>query len=118
MFNKFYQLFCSCLILCGYFFTCESRAQATADPTRPLHDTQSYSGAGGITVPGKTGIQLTSIFFGSGKKSVIINGQILSENQTLKGIGATVKKIEADAVTLQQGNKIWRIVLNRTVVRQ
>jgi hypothetical protein len=42
----------------------------------------------------------------------------LRELQTVKGVGAVVKKIEADAVVLQQGDKVWRIALNNTAIRK
>lgn len=86
-----------------------------ADPTRPL-------GAAGAVESGTTGeqqaIRLSSILVASERRVAIINGQPVQEQQTLKGIGAVVKKIEADAVILQQGDKVWRVSLNKTAVRK
>jgi MSHA biogenesis protein MshK len=99
------------------FSVCMSQAQANdTDPTRPLGYEQS-SGEG-ISGSGQSSIKLSSILFSSDRKIAIINGQQLRENQTIKGIGAQVKKIDAGAVTLQQGNKTWQVFLNETVIRK
>ena len=85
-----------------------------SDPTKPL----GYAGSGSGTADGNGGIQLMSILIGDQRRMAIINGQTLHENQEVKGVGAIVKKIETDAVTLQQGNKVWRVSLNSTVIRK
>ncbi len=89
--------------------------EAVTDPTKPL----GYSGGAGTVAGGaQETIQLTSILIAEDRKVAIINGQSLRENQTLKGIGAIVKKIDADAVTLQQNGKVWRVALNNTAIRK
>lgn len=104
-------------------FACVSYAQTDvqdttrySDPTVPLGYERSLEG--GINIGGEPLIKLNSILFGSERKIAIINGQPLRENQTIKGVGAKIKKIEVDAVTLQQGTKIWRVPLNKTVIRK
>lgn len=87
----------------------------TPDPTKPLHYTAAANGAAGNV---QDSLKLTSILISSDRKVAIINGQVLQESQTIKGIGAQVKKIDADAVTLQQNGKIWRLPLNSTIVRK
>jgi MSHA biogenesis protein MshK len=84
------------------------------DPTRPLH----FSAADVSTKGEQETIQLTSILISSDRKVAIINGQVLGENQTVKGIGAQIKKIDAEAVTFQQNGKVWRVLLNNTAVRK
>lgn len=89
--------------------------ESVTDPTKPL----GFSGgAGGGTGNVQESIQLTSILIAEDRKVAIINGQSLRENQTLKGVGAVVKKIDADAVTLQQNGKVWRVALNNTAIRK
>jgi len=89
--------------------------EPVADPTKPLGFVAAPgTGAGSV----QQTIQLTSILIASDRKVAIINGQVLQENQTLKGIGAYVKKIDADAVTLQQNGKTWRVALNNTAIRK
>lgn len=90
--------------------------EPVADPTKPL----GFVGGTGGAVAGSAQdtIQLTSILIASDRKVAIINGQTLQENQTLKGVGALVKKIDADAVTLQQNGKIWRVPLHNTAIRK
>ena len=87
-----------------------------ADPTLPLGYEQVAGG--NVNTDGQPMIKLSSILFGSDRKIAIINGQPLRENQTIKGVGAKVKKIEVDAVTLQQDKKVWRVPLNKTVIRK
>jgi MSHA biogenesis protein MshK len=86
-----------------------------ADPTKPLNSSGSVGVAGDAA---QDTIHLTSILISSDRKVAIINGQVLQENQTLKGIGAQLKKIDADAVTLQQNGKVWRVSLNNTAIRK
>jgi MSHA biogenesis protein MshK len=87
---------------------------AVIDPTKPLH----FSAAGVSPVGESETIQLTSILISSDRKIAIINGQVLGESQTVKGVGALVKKIDADAVTFQQNGKVWRVLLNNTAIRK
>ena len=88
---------------------------SVTDPTKPL----GFSGVtGSAGAKAQETIQLMSILIAEDRKVAIINGQALRENQTLKGIGATVKKIDADAVTLQQNGKVWRVALNNTAIRK
>lgn len=105
---KFFQIIALCLVaLCV-------QAQ-TPDPTKPLNYSAAANGAAGSV---QETIKLTSILISSDRKVAIINGQVLQESQTLKGIGAQVKKIDADAVTLQQNGKVWRVPLNSTIIRK
>ena len=89
--------------------------EAVTDPTKPIG---FASGIGTASGNGQGTIQLTSILIASDRKVAIINGQPLQENQILKGVGARVKKIDADAVTLQQNGKVWRVPLNNTAIRK
>lgn len=102
------------LVLCLLPLCAQAQAQ-TPDPTKPLNHTAVASGAAGSV---QETIKLTSILISSDRKVAIINGQLLQESQTLKGIGAQVKKIDADAVTLQQNGKVWRVPLNSTIIRK
>ncbi len=87
----------------------------TPDPTKPLNFVAVAGGAAGST---QETIKLTSILISSDRKVAIINGQVLQESQTLKGVGAQIKKIDADAVTLQQNGRVWRVPLNSTIIRK
>jgi MSHA biogenesis protein MshK len=92
-----------------------SAQETVVDPTKPL----GFSAvATGETTNTQDVIQLTSILISSERKVAIINGQAVKENQILKGVGAQVKRIDADAVTLQQNGKVWRVALNSTVIRK
>ena len=101
------------IILLALFTTVFAQAQeSVTDPTKPL----GFSGAAGTSpISAQNGIQLTSILISEDRKIAIINGQALRENQVLKNVGATVKKIDADAVTLQQNGKVWRVALNTAI---
>lgn len=113
MFN--YLRFTLCVSFSFYAYL--GYADTTApDPTRPL----GYEHALGERTngSGESSIRLNSILFGSERKIAIINGQQLHEGDLIKGIGARVKKIDADAVTLQQSKKIWRVPLNTRIIRQ
>ncbi len=110
-----YSLIAVFLLLSPAFFV--QAQEAAVDPTKPL----GFSGATGFSGEAGSadnGIKLTSILISSERKVAIINGQVLTENQTLKGAGALVKKIDVDAVTLQQNGKVWRVALNSTVIRK
>lgn len=117
--TKHISTYVACLLLnsglCFFVSTSYAQTQAT-DPTRPLGHTQAVTvGVGGESTQS---IHLNSIFFGSERKIAIINGQPLHENQVIKGVGAVVKKIEVNAVILQQGNNTWRVSLNKTAIRK
>ncbi len=118
--SRYYRLTVG-ISLC--FFACASYAQTNnsdpvrhSDPTRPLG--YEHASGEGISVAGQPLINLSSILLGTERKIAIINGQQLHENQIIKGVGAKVTKIESDAVTLRQGNKVWRVLLNKTVIRK
>lgn len=82
------------------------------DPTRPL----TYS-SGGMVAEQK--LQLYSVLISAERKLAIINGQQLRENDLIKGsAGIRVKRIEANEVLLQQGDKTWRLSLNATSIRR
>jgi MSHA biogenesis protein MshK len=109
---KISQIFMFCLVA----FVVQVQVQAqSSDPTKPLNFVAT---AGGVAGSAQETIKLTSILMSSERKIAIINGQVLQEGQTLKGVGAQVKKIDADAVTLQQNGKVWRVPLNSTVIRK
>lgn len=101
------------LMLPLLFSAFAASAEDIADPTRPLQYSAPVAGA-----TQEQGIELTSILISQDRKLAIINGQTLRELQTIKGVGAIVKKIEADAVVLQQGDKVWRVALNTTAIRK
>lgn len=105
------------LIAIAFLHVCVAQAQAGTDPTRPL---TGYAQSNNVTNDNaeQDSIRLNSILVSSNRKIAIINGQQLHENQTIKGIGAKVKKIDIDSVTLQQGNKIWQVLLNETTIRK
>ena len=108
---KFFQVI-TFIFLCSINHT---QAQVV-DPTRPLGGGDTVGG--GVNRSEQETITLMSIFIGDDRKMAIINSQTVHENDTVKGIGVKVIKIEADAVTLQQGNKIWRMPLNKVVIRK
>lgn len=87
------------------------------DPTRPL-GAATMPVADGLKGEAEQGVVLNSILISSNRKIAIINGQAAHENQLLKNSGVKVIKIEADAVTLQQGDKVWRLPLNKIAVRK
>lgn len=106
--------FCHTIILCVTSLAWSAHAQ-TPDPTKPLN----FVGVpNGVVGRAEETIKLTSILISSDRKVAIINGQVLLESQTLKGVGAQIKKIDANAVTLQQNGKVWRVPLNSTIVRK
>ena len=100
------------IALCLWVFAVNVQAQ-TPDPTKPLN---FVAAASGTAANAEETIKLTSILMSSDRKIAIINGQVLQESQTLKGVGAQGKKIDADAVTLQQNGKVWRVPLNSTII--
>lgn len=112
MFKLFYSA-----MFCLSFSAVVIAQEAVVDPTKPLGFSGSTGVAGQVGGEQET-IKLTSILISSERKVAIINGQVLTENQTLKGAGALVKKIDVDAVTLQQNGKVWRVALNNTVIRK
>ena len=106
--------FCHIIIFCVASLAWFAHAQ-TPDPTKPLNFVGAPSGVAGRA---EETIKLTSILISSDRKVAIINGQVLLESQTLEGVGAQIKKIDANAVTLQQNGKVWRVPLNSTIVRK
>lgn len=109
---KFLNMF---VFLVSFLAVAVQAQEPVADPTKPLG---FVAGSGASATNAQDTIQLTSILIARDRKVAIINGQSLQENQTLKGIGAYVKKIDADAVTLQQNGKVWRVALNNTAIRK
>ena len=103
------------LLLTGIFFSYVVNAQ-TVDPTRPLGGGGFIANESGAAGENETA-HLSSILISAERKIAIINGQVLRESQTVNGLGAVVKKIETDAVTLQQGSKVWKLRLNKTQIR-
>ena len=60
-------------------------------------------------------LQLQSIMIGKGRKSVLINGQYLHENQSIVGSdGVKVFRIEAYRVTLIKNDKRWFLKLRKS----
>ncbi|GGY67860.1 hypothetical protein GCM10011613_10090 [Cellvibrio zantedeschiae] len=110
-----FKIFKVFVLLCLFPIASVNAQEAVNDPTKPL----GFSGGTGTaTGNAQETIQLTSILIADDRRVAIINGQSLRENQILKGVGATVKKIDADAVTLQQNGKVWRVALNNTAIRK
>lgn len=103
------------VFLAGFLAVAVQAQELIADPTKPLGFVAGTPTAAGNA---QETIRLTSILIASDRKVAIINGQSLQETQTLKGVGALVKKIDADAVTLQQNGKVWRVALNNTAIRK
>ena len=102
-------------IVLSIFVASQASAQeAVIDPTKPLN----FSGANPASGNAQQTIQLTSILISSERRVAIINGEALVESQTVKGVGALVKKIDAEAVTFQQNGKVWRVALNNTAIRK
>ena len=99
---------------CLFMFTAIAQASDPVnDPTKPL----GFSGAASFASADNI-ITLTSILISSERRVAIINGELVKENQTIKNVGAIVKKIDADAVTLQQNGKVWRVAINNTAIRK
>ena len=111
--SKFTGLIFACLFMCICF---RQVYAAGLDPTRPLGSGVSPNVVA-VAVEKET-IVLNRILISSNRKIAIINGQQLHEGQSIKGIGAQVKKIDADAVVLQQGEKVWQLPLNTTIIRK
>ncbi len=105
-----------CCVLVLWASAANAQAQEpVTDPTKPL----GISGSSGVSaVNAENPIRLTSVLIARDRKVAIINGQPLQENQTLKGVGALIKRIDANAVTLQQNGKTWRVALDNTAVRK
>ena len=103
------------LLLILFCVAIQSVYAQSADPTKPL----GFVGSGQVVAAAEQEtLQLTSILISAERKIAIINGQVLKESQVVKGFGATVKKIDANGVTLQQNGKVWRVALNSTAVRK
>lgn len=86
-------------------------AEDLRDPTRPLG--HSVSG------PREQVLVLNSVLISSERKLAIINGQTLRENDVIAGSnGVRIRHISANDVQLQQGNRLWKLSLNTTSVRQ
>jgi MSHA biogenesis protein MshK len=103
-----------CIFMSIFIASIASAQEAVIDPTKPLN----FSAANLASGSSQQTIQLTSILISSERRVAIINGEVLSESQTVKGVGALVKKIDAEAVTFQQNGKVWRVALNSTAIRK
>jgi MSHA biogenesis protein MshK len=99
-------------------FAITARASAI-DPTRPL-GSGAYvpSASNAEPEPEPESIILNSILIRSDRKIAIINGKTVRENEIIPGVGARLKKIDIDSVTLQRSNKVWRVPLNKIAVRK
>jgi len=77
--------------------------ESMRDPTRPLnYRAQSQT----------TPLTLNSILIGEDRRLAVINGNHLAERDRIPNTrGITVKRIEAQAVLLEQGDKRWRLSL-------
>ena len=105
------------IAVCAGLLAINASQAQDGDPTRPLGavSISTNSALGGDAAPGVT---LNSILMANDRKIAIINGQTVRENQTLKSSGAIVRKIEADSVTLQQGDRVWRLTLDKVAIRK
>lgn len=83
------------------------------DPTRPLgHVTSNYTAK-------ENTLRLQSVLISDTRKVAYINGQRLREQDTISNSSnIKVIRIEANGVVLQQGEKRWRLELNKVVIRQ
>jgi MSHA biogenesis protein MshK len=97
-------------------FAITVRASAI-DPTRPL-GSGAYVPSASNAEPEPESIILNSILIRSDRKIAIINGKTVRENEIIPGVGARLKKIDIDSVTLQRSNKVWRVPLNKIAVRK
>ena len=82
------------------------------DPTRPLgHVASNYTAK-------ENTLRLQSVLISDTRKVAYINGQQLREQDTIGSSNIKVIRIEANGVVLQQGEKRWRLELNKVVIRQ
>lgn len=82
------------------------------DPTRPLgHIAANYAAK-------ENTLRLQSVLISDTRKVAYINGQQLREQDTIGSSNIKVIRIEANGVVVQQGEKRWRLELNKVVVRQ
>lgn len=83
-------------------------AMALNDPTRPLNFSAKKS---------EQVYRLQSVFIGQGRKTALINGQNLQEQQTITNSGgAVVVSIQPYQVVLQKGDKRWTLKLRQQAV--
>jgi len=80
-----------------------SAQEAMRDPTRPL-DFRAQTSSAPLT--------LNSILIGDGRRLAIINGEQLSEGGVIPGTGGVrLRRIQAQTVLLEQGDRRWRLSL-------
>jgi len=73
------------------------------DPTKPLNFRVQESSAP---------LMLNSILIGDGRRLAIINGEQLSEGSVIPGTsGVRLRRIQAQTVLLEQGDRRWRLSL-------
>jgi hypothetical protein len=90
-----------------------AETETLRDPTRPL----GHSGVG--VAQDDAPLRLQSILVSDSRKVAYINGQQLREQNVIAGsAGIKVIRIEAGSVTLQQGEKRWKLNLNNVTVRK
>lgn len=93
------------LLLIGLVFaTAWASAQDLGrDPTKPLDFRAQKSSAP---------LALNSILIGDGRRLATINGEQLSEGSVIPGTGGVrLRRIQTQAVLLEQGGRRWRLSL-------
>ena len=80
-----------------------SAQETPRDPTKPLDFRVQKSSAP---------LTLNSILIGDGRRLAVINGKQLSEGGVIPGTGGIrLRRIQAQTVLLEQGDRRWRLSL-------
>lgn len=110
---KFLQSFWVALALLAITNFSLAANESLRDPTQPL----GHSGK--AVVAKQKPLRLQSVLVSGTRKLAYINGQQVREQDLLNDSnGIKVARIDAEGVTLQQGERRWRLTLNKVVVRQ
>lgn len=101
MFRRTGWLFALCCLLAVPWVEAQ---ESLRDPTRPLaFRAQNPS----------TPLTLNSILIGEGRRLAVINGTQLAEGAVIPETGGIMlKRIQAQSVLLEQGDKRWRLSLS------
>lgn len=90
-----------------------AQSESLRDPTQPLGH------SGGAVIATQKPLRLQSVLVSGSRKLAYINGQQVREQDLLKSSnGIKVIRIDSEGVTLQQGERRWRLTLNKVSVRQ
>lgn len=111
--SKFSQCLCVAFALLVVSSFSLAGNESLRDPTQPLGHSAN------ARVAAQKPLRLQSVFVSGSRKLAYINGQQVREQDLLSNSnGIKVIRIEAEGVTLQQGEKRWRLKLNKVAVRQ